>query len=276
MVSPETRGLNLSQCGMTIPYFIVAAFAGSPFGGNPAGVCLLGDKEWLPNEQMQQIAAENNLAETAFLIERAGYFDLRWMTPTVEVDLCGHATLGSAHVLFKHLGYAKDVIRFQSKSGELRVQRDGERFVLDFPAQPLAEVEVTSRITDSLGSKPARLLKGRDYMAVFESEEEVAALKPDFALVAALDAQGLIATAPGRSSDFVSRYFVPAAGIPEDPVTGSTHCVLIPYWSQRLGKRELYARQISARGGELFCEDRGERVRIGGQAVTYVEGTIHL
>jgi PhzF family phenazine biosynthesis protein len=261
---------------MTIPYFAVAAFARSPFAGNPAGVCLLEGKEWLPNETMQQIAAENDLAETAFLIKRANHFDLRWMTPTLEVDLCGHATLGSAHVLFNHLGYKEDVIRFQSKSGELRVERDNDRFVLDFPTQPNSEVGVTSKVKEALRAEPARLLKGRDYMAVFEREEDVAALKPDFALVAGLDAHGVIATASGTGSDFVSRYFVPAAGIPEDPVTGSTHCVLIPYWSKRLGKRELFARQISPRGGELFCEDRGERVRIGGHAVTYVEGKIHL
>ena len=261
---------------MTIPYFIVAAFARSPFAGNPAGVCLLGDSEWLPNEEMQRIAAENNLAETAFLINRGDYFDLRWMTPTVEVDLCGHATLGSAHVLFNHLSYKGQIIRFQSKSGELRVERDNDRFVLDFPAQAVTEVPVTSKVTDALGARPVRLLKGRDYMAVFEREEDVAGLKPNFPLVAALDAQGVIATAPGKKSDFVSRYFVPAAGIPEDPVTGSTHCVLIPYWAKQLGKRELLARQISPRGGELFCEDRGERVRIGGHAVTYVEGKIHV
>jgi predicted PhzF superfamily epimerase YddE/YHI9 len=156
------------------------------------------------------------------------------------------------------------------------VERDNDRFVLDFPTQPNSEVGVTSKVKEALRAEPARLLKGRDYMAVFEREEDVAALKPDFALVAGLDAQGVIATAPGTGSDFVSRYFVPAAGIPEDPVTGSTHCVLIPYWSKRLGKRELFARQISPRGGELFCEDRGERVRIGGHAVTYVEGKIHL
>jgi PhzF family phenazine biosynthesis protein len=261
---------------MTIPYFIVAAFARSPFAGNPAGVCLLGDQDWLPNDQMQQIASENNLAETAFLIQRADYFDLRWMTPTVEVDLCGHATLGSAHVLFNHRGYKGDLIRFQSKSGELRVTRDKDRFVLDFPAQPLSEVAVTSKIKEALGAQPSALLKGRDYVAVFDRQEDVAALNPDFGLVAALDAQGVVATAPGTRSDFVSRYFVPAAGIPEDPVTGSTHCVLIPYWSRRLAKRDLSARQISPRGGELFCEDRGERVRIGGHAVTYVEGQIHV
>jgi len=261
---------------MTIPYFIVAAFARTPFAGNPAGVCLLPENEWLPNESMQQIAAENNLAETAFLIRRSNDFDLRWMTPTVEVDLCGHATLASAHVLFNHLDYEEEMIRFQSKSGELQVERDKDRFVLDFPAQAMAEVAITSGIKEALGAQPISLLKGRDYVAVFDREEDVAALKPDFARVAALDAQGVVATAPGKRSDFVSRYFVPAAGIPEDPVTGSTHCVLIPYWSKRLGKAELSARQISPRGGELYCQNRGDRVRIGGHAVTYVEGKIHL
>lgn len=260
---------------MNIPYFEVAAFARALFAWNPAGVCLLQEK-WLPNELMQQIAAENNLAETAFLIERKHGFDLRWMTPVLEVDLCGHATLAAAHLIFNHLGHKEDVIRFQSKSGELRVERDKDRLVLDFPAQPMTECAVPAKLVEGLRAKPETILKGRDYLAVFEHEEEVAAIQPDFQIVAALDAQGVMVTAPGNNCDFVSRYFVPAAGIPEDPVTGSTHCALIPYWSKRLGQRELVARQISKRGGELFCEDRGDRVRIGGHAVTYVEGRINL
>ena len=224
---------------------------------------------------MQNIAAENNLPETAFLIERKGYFDLRWMSPTMEIDLCGHATLASAHVLFHHLGQKGDAIRFQSKSGELRVDKIDNRLVLDFPAQSLAESEAPPELAESLQAKPKLALKGRDYFAVFEHERDVRGIQPDFTRIAGLDAQGVVATAPGSDCDFVSRYFAPAAGIPEDPVTGSTHCVLIPYWSKELGKRELRARQLSKRGGELFCEDRGDRVGIGGSAVTYLEGRIH-
>jgi PhzF family phenazine biosynthesis protein len=257
-----------------ISYFEVLAFTNRQFAGNPAGVCLL-EKEWLADELMQKIAAENNLAETAFLVERTNHFDLRWMTPTVEVDLCGHATLASAHVLFHHLGRKDDSVRFQSRSGELRVDKIENRLVLDFPAQPLSQCEPPAKLTEGLRAKPHEVLKGRDYFAIFDREEDVRAINPDFQVIAGLDAQGVIVTAPGNDCDFVSRYFVPGAGIPEDSVTGSTHCVLVPYWSKRLGKRELYARQISKRGGELFCEDRAERVGIGGNAMTYMEGKLH-
>ena len=260
---------------MKIPYFEVTAFAAQPFAGNPAAVCLLEEK-WLADTLMQQIAAENNLAETAFLIPRGDFYDLRWMTPAVEVDLCGHATLASAHVLFHHCGFKGASVRFESRSGELRVERENDRLVLDFPTQPMTEGAVPAKLTQALRARPKAVLQGRDYMAVFEHEEEVAAISPDYAAVAALDVQGVVVTAPGKKCDFVSRYFAPAAGIPEDPATGSTHCVLIPYWSNRLGRRELLARQISRRGGEFFCEDRGDRVRIGGQALTYVEGQLHL
>ena len=259
---------------MRIPYFEIAAFTHRAFAGNPAGVCLL--EAWLPDGQLQAIAAENNLAETAFVIPRGEHFDLRWMTPTVEVDLCGHATLAAAHVLFHHRNYTGEVVRFLSKSGELRVKRDGKKLVLDFPSLPGDPVPRVDPLADALGAMPEQILQGRDYYAVFASPQTVAAMKPDMAQVAGLDAQGVVVTAPGDDCDFVSRYFAPAAGIPEDPVTGSTHCTLIPYWSQRLGRKELFARQISARGGELFCQDRGDRVSIGGEAVTYVEGTIHL
>jgi len=259
---------------MTIPYFEVLAFTDRQFAGNPAGVCLLAD-EWLPEALMQQIAAENNLAETAFVIERKDYFDLRWFTPAVEVDLCGHATLASAHVLFHHLGRKGDSVRFQSRSGELRVDKTDKRLVLDFPAESLSPCEPPTKLAEGLRAKPREVLKGRDYFVVFDREEDVSAIAPDLATIAQLDTQGVIVTAPGNDCDFVSRYFAPAAGIPEDPVTGSAHCALIPYWSKRLWKRELYARQISKRGGELFCEDRGQRVGIGGNAMTYVEGKLH-
>ena len=260
---------------MTIPFFEVLAFTSRMFSGNPAVVCLL-KQEWLPDATLQAIAAENNLPETAFIIERADHFDLRWLTPTVEVELCGHATLASAHVIFQHLGREGAEVRFQSLGGELTVERIGNRLVLDFPSRPASPIATPEKLGQSLGAQAKEVWKGRDYLAVFETEGEVAAIKPDFGLVAQLDAQGVIVTAPGKDCDFVSRYFAPQAGIPEDPATGSTHCALIPYWSKRLGKRELFARQISARGGELFCEDRGDRVGIGGDAVTYVEGKLHL
>jgi PhzF family phenazine biosynthesis protein len=259
---------------MSIPFFVVVAFTDHLFAGNPAGVCLLEDR-WLLDESLQRIAAENDLPETAFIIRRESHFDLRWMTPKLEVDLCGHATLAAAHVIFRHLGHTESQVRFRSKSGDLTVARKGERLELDFPVLPGAAMNAPPKeLTDALGARPGTVLGGRDYVAVFEREEEVAAIRPDFDAVARLDVQGVVVTAPGNACDFVSRYFAPAAGIPEDPVTGSTHCALIPYWSKRLNKRFLRARQISARGGELFCEDRGERVGIGGDAVTYVEGML--
>jgi PhzF family phenazine biosynthesis protein len=260
---------------MTIPFFEVLAFTSRMFSGNPAGVCLL-ENEWLPDATLQTIAAENNLPETAFIIERTDHFDLRWLTPAVEVELCGHATLASAHVIFRHLGRAGALVRFQSLGGELTVERIENRLVLDFPSRPANAIATPEKLSQSLSTQPEAVLKGRDYLAVFATQEEVAAIKPDFGLVAQLDAQGVIVTAPGKDCDFVSRYFAPQAGIPEDPATGSTHCALIPYWSKRLGKRELFARQISPRGGELFCQDRGDRVGIGGDTMTYVEGKLYL
>jgi PhzF family phenazine biosynthesis protein len=265
----------LQNYDMTIPYFEVFAFTKKPFAGNPAGVCFL-PNEWLADSLLQSIAAENGLPETAFLIDRGDYFDVRWMSPTVEIDLCGHATLAAAHVLFNHLGHKGDAIKFQYRSGELRVDRKDSRLVLDFPSQSASNCDPPKKLVQALRAQPRETLKGRDYFAIFEHEEGVAAIKPDLEMLTQLDAQGVVVTAPGKDCDFVSRYFAPAAGIPEDPVTGSTHCTLIPYWSKRLGKRELSARQISKRGGELFCEDRGERVGIGGHAMTYMEGKIRL
>ena len=260
---------------MTIPYYEVLAFTSRPFAGNPAGICIL--EEWLPDQLLQKIAAENNLAETAFFIDRGSFYDIRWMMPTVEMDLCGHATLASAHVLFQHLGRPGDSVTFQSHSGgELKVDRRENRLVLDFPSRPAEACEAPAKLAEGLRAQPREVFKGRDYLAVFESEAEVAALAPVFDIVTELGANGVIVTAPGDDCDFVSRYFAPRVGVPEDPVTGSAHCALIPYWANRLGKRELRARQLSKRGGELFCEDRGARVGIGGTAVTYVEGTVQL
>ncbi len=266
---------------MTTPYFHVDAFTQSPFAGNPAGVCPLGS--FLPAELMQQIAAENNLAETAFIVPRAGApgeYDIRWFTPAVEIDLCGHATLASAHVLFAHLCFAGAKVVFHSQSGPLHVSREADgRLTLDFPAR--APQEMTAHPTgliDGLRATPLHVLAARDLLVVFNTEAEVLALRPDFGRIAALEYVGVIATAPGRDGiDFVSRFFAPRVGVPEDPVTGSAHSTLIPYWAARLGKNELRARQISARGGDLWCRLReGGRVDISGYAVTYATGEIRV
>jgi PhzF family phenazine biosynthesis protein len=264
---------------MRIPFFHVDAFASGVFKGNPAGVCLL--REWLPDAVMQSIAAENNLPETAFVLRGRERIELRWFTPTVEVDLCGHATLAAAHVLFAHAraptGAPVVRIEFLSKSGPLAVERDGELLVLDFPSRPPAACKAPEALVRGLGSAPVEVLGSRDYLCVYEREEDVASLRPDMTLLAGLDRFGVIVTAPGSGAvDFVSRFFAPGEGIPEDPVTGSAHCTLIPYWSGRLGRARLTARQISARGGELSCELAGDRVRIGGRAVTYLSGEIEV
>ncbi len=259
---------------MMIRYFQVNAFTSQRFGGNPAGVCPL--ESWLPDALLQKIAAENNLSETAFFVREGDHFHLRWMTPTTEVDLCGHATLATAHVLFSEVGEKSAQVKFRTLSGNLSAARHGDLIKLDFPSRPPQPCAFPAKLEQALGRAPAVVLKSRDYFAVFESAEEVRGLAPDMKLVAELDSLGLIVTAPGIDCDFVSRFFAPQAGVPEDPVTGSAHCSLIPYWSQRLGKTELFARQISRRGGELFCRDLGERVAIGGRATVYVRGELDV
>jgi PhzF family phenazine biosynthesis protein len=259
---------------MKIPLYHVDAFTSRLFGGNPAAVCPL--EAWLEDETMQAIAAENNLAETAFFVGRDGRYDLRWFTPTVEVDLCGHATLASALVVFRHLEPSLEAVSFRSKSGELRVTRSGDVLTLDFPARAPSRCEATEAVTRALGKEPRELWAARDYMAVYGSEEEVRGLEPAMDRLAALDRFGVIVTAPGRDADFVSRFFAPRQGVPEDPVTGSAHCTLVPYWASRLGRPRLRALQVSRRGGELFCEDRGDRVAIGGRAVQFLEGTLEV
>jgi predicted PhzF superfamily epimerase YddE/YHI9 len=259
---------------MTIPCYQVDAFAGQVFRGNPAAVCPL--DAWLPDGVLQSIAAENNLSETAFTVPRGDGFELRWFTPTMEMDLCGHATLAAAFVLFVERGFSGRAIEFHSRSGSLRVEREGEILTLDFPARPATACAPPELLVRGLGRPPAVVFKSRDYLAVFATAAEVRALRPDFAALKNLDCLGVIATAPGDDCDFVSRFFAPAAGVDEDPVTGSAHCTLVPYWSQRLSKAKLFARQISARGGELFCELAGDRVRIGGKAVLYLRGEIVL
>jgi PhzF family phenazine biosynthesis protein len=258
---------------MNVPIYQVDAFTNKLFGGNPAAVCLLED--WLPDATLQSIAAENNLADTAFYIAKDGKFYLRWFTPRVEVDLCGHATLAAAHVLMDVRREVTDGrVAFESKSGELVVNRDGDLYALDFPARPPVACEVDERLFEALGVWPKLVLGARDLFCVFDTEAEVRAVKPNMVKLAAVDCFAVIVTAPGGDCDFVSRFFAPAQGIPEDPVTGSAHCTLIPYWAARLGKAKLFARQVSPRGGEIWCEDRGSRVTIAGQAFKYLEGTI--
>jgi PhzF family phenazine biosynthesis protein len=226
---------------------------------------------------LQRIAGENNLSETAFVVPRGDEYELRWMTPKVEVDLCGHATLAPAFVIFTELGFAGKNIRFHTKANELGATRTGDVITLDFPAWPAEPCrDVPPAMTEALGWVPREVLRTRDYLAVFSSEDDILELTPDFTQFARLDCLGVICTAPGRDCDFVSRFFAPAAGIAEDPVTGSAHCTLIPYWSQRLGKTTLHARQLSVRRGELFCEDRGTRVGIGGRCVLYSRAEIEV
>jgi PhzF family phenazine biosynthesis protein len=260
--------------GLKIPVYQVDAFASRVFSGNPAAVCPL--KKWLPDEQMQAIAAENNLANTAFFVPNLDGYDLRWFTPKVEVELCGHATLATAFIIFHDLAPAAKSVRFETKSGALIVTRDGDLLSLDFPSRPAVECELVQELVSALGAQPEAILTARDYLAVYASEDEVRKLAPDLAQVAQLDRFGVIVTAPGKQVDFVSRFFAPAKGVPEDSVTGSAHCTLIPYWGKRLGKKKLHAQQVSARGGELWCEDRGERVTISGKAVRFLEGSIYL
>jgi PhzF family phenazine biosynthesis protein len=258
---------------MRLPIFRVDAFVlDRPFSGNPAAVVPL--EGWLDDDTLRGLAAENNLSETAYFIPGDGVLPLRWFTPATEVDLCGHATLASAHVLFRHLGARGDRVVFSSRAGDLAVSRDGERLALDFPARPAAPVAPPGGLAAALGARPVETLSAVDLLVVLETEEEVRAAAPDLAALGRLPHRAVIVTAPGREVDFVSRFFAPKVGVPEDPVTGSAHCTLIPYWSRRLGRPSLRARQLSPRGGELACEDRGDRVTIAGRARTTLEGTI--
>lgn len=259
---------------MRIPLYQIDAFTGRLFAGNPAAVCPL--ESWLEDGQLQAIAAENNLSETAFLVARGDRYHLRWFTPKVEVDLCGHATLASAYVVFSYLKPSTAVVAFETRSGELTVRREGELLAMDFPARPPERCEPPPGLFKALGKEPRETWKSRDYMVLYESEDDVRGLEPDMSALARVEMFAVIVTAPGREADFVSRFFAPAGGVPEDPVTGSAHCTLVPYWAERLGKTEFHALQVSPRGGELFCELRGERVIIRGRAVRYLEGTIFV
>jgi PhzF family phenazine biosynthesis protein len=255
--------------------FQVDAFARRVFEGNPAAVCPL--ERWRDDGVLQAIAEENNLSETAFFVPARAGFELRWFTPLAEVDLCGHATLASAHVLFEELGYAEPVIRFATRSGELTVERRGDRLAMNFPARPPAPCAAPSALVDGLGGQPAEVLVADDYVAVFDDEAAVRALAPNMATLRELGVRGVCVTAPGAGEvDFVSRFFAPGVGIPEDPVTGSAHCELAPYWAARLGKSRLRARQVSKRGGNVDCELQGDRVILTGGAVTFMKAEIDL
>lgn len=257
---------------MEIPLFQVDAFASRVFAGNPAAVCPL--EAWINAKTMQSIAAENNLAETAFFVKGPAGYEIRWFTPAVEIDLCGHATLASAYVLWEYLGYAEERVTFSSRGGPLAVDKQDGRLCLDFPSQLPSRCQPHERLIEGLGTQPLEVLASNYYMAVYPREEDVWTLEPNFDVLGSLDRGGIVVTAPGRDVDFVSRFFAPAFGIPEDPVTGSAHCILTPYWSRRLGKKNMRALQVSRRGGELWVEDRGDRVGIAGHVTPYLRGTI--
>lgn len=259
---------------MDLKLFQLDAFTDTLFAGNPAAVCPLA--AWLDETTMQSIAAENNLSETAFFVGGAGRYELRWFTPLAEVDLCGHATLATAQVIFDHLEPNLETIYFQTRSGELVVCRDGALLTMDFPTQPPQPCEVPEALLAALGVEPVEVLASADYLVVLERAEQIRALQPDLALLKQLPLRGVIVTAPGEDCDFVSRFFAPKVGIDEDPVTGSAHCVLTPYWAGRLNRQVLVARQLSSRGGKLRCRLRGDRVALSGSCVPYFEGTIRI
>ena len=259
---------------MRIPIYQIDAFTDTQFQGNPAAVCPL--DTWIEDDLMQKIAAENNLSETAFFVKQAGGYALRWFTPKNEVDLCGHATLAAAYVIFTYLDPDLAAIQFSTLSGVLEVTREGGLLAMIFPARPGARCEAPDALVKGLGKPPLAVYKSRDYMAVFAREPDVLDLQPDMDELTKLDALGVIATARGDRVDFVSRFFAPSAGVPEDPVTGSAHSTLIPYWSEKLGKTDLLARQVSARGGTLYCTDLGATVKIRGAAAPYLEGFINV
>ncbi|MBN2299224.1 MAG: PhzF family phenazine biosynthesis protein [Deltaproteobacteria bacterium] len=259
---------------MKLPMYQIDAFADRVFSGNPAAVCPL--DAWLDDAVLQSIAQENNLSETAFFVKTGSDYKIRWFTPVAEVDLCGHATLASAYVIFTHIDPACETITFESKSGPLSVEKKAGRLCMNFPSQGPTPCRAPDGLIAGLGKTPSEVLSSEDYFVVYESESDIIGLKPRMDLLKNLDLRGVIVTAPGRSVDFVSRFFAPSLGIDEDPVTGSAHSALTPYWADRLNKKALRASQLSQRGGELFCTDLEGRVEIAGTAVQYLHGTIEL
>ncbi len=259
---------------MEIPLYQIDAFTDHVFGGNPAAVCPLG--EWIDDGLMQSIAEENNLSETAFFVKKGAQYEIRWFTPRVEIELAGHPTLAAAYVIFNYLDRKADKISFSSKSGELVITREGDLIKMNFPAMEPVETDNNELLDRALGLQPVELYRTRDYLAVYRSQGEVLSIKPDFGLLGQLDCLGVIVSAPGERVDFVSRCFAPSVGINEDPVTGSAHSTLVPYWAKRLKKDKLHALQLSRRGGELFCRYLGERIEISGKAVPYLKGMIRV
>jgi len=262
---------------MNLPIFQVDAFTKTPMSGNPAAICPLA--EWLADDAMLKIAAENNLSETAFFVKKDARYEIRWFTPTVEINLCGHATLAASFVIFNCLNLETEQIKFYShRSGDLSVEKQDNVLVLDFPAYDLNETVILKDLVNAVGKMPKQVWETQEKMAMllFETEEDVRNLAPDMSALTKLEFDEIIVTAKGDEADFVSRLFAPRIGIPEDPVTGATHCSLIPYWAEQLGKEKLYARQLSKRGGELFCALEDERVKIGGNAVLYLKGEIYI
>ena len=258
-----------------IKYYVVDAFTENLFSGNQAGVCLL--NEWISDELMQQIASENNLAETAFVVKKENYYELRWFTPSVEIDLCGHATLATAFIISKYIDTSVETMDFHTLSGVLNVIRKGDLYEMNFPARKPRQIEISSLMKETLRTEIKEAYLSRDLLLVLDTEEQVKNIKPDLDLMKTIpDCFGVIVTAKGDKNDFVSRFFAPNAGIPEDPVTGSSHATLIPFWAERLNKNTLVAQQLSKRGGILYCEYLGERITIAGYTKLYLEGTIHV
>ena len=259
---------------MKLKIYQVDAFAEKVFTGNPAAICPL--EEWIEEETMQKIAQENNVSETAFFVWNEDHYDIRWFAPEAEIELCGHATLASAYVIFNYLNFKEEVIKFTCGVGDLFVKREGELFVMEFPSNPAKPIDEPEGLSEALGAKPDIVMKSSHCMAIFDDEEIIKKMSPDFTLLKKVDQPVFIVTAPGKNYDFVSRVFGPIVGIDEDPVTGSAHTLLIPYWSERLGKKKLFARQVSKRGGELKCEMKKETVIIAGKAAPYLIGEISI
>lgn len=259
---------------MELTLYQIDAFTDKVFSGNPAAVCPL--NEWLPDSTLQAIAQENNLSETAFYVPAENGFHIRWFTPVAEVDLCGHATLATAFVIHNIIGYKNDIVRFNSESGDLFVKKFGDSLSMDFPSQPGSPCPIPPALVEGLGKTPSEVLASEDFLVVFENEEDILSMQPDFITLSKLELRGVIITAPGKDADFVSRFFCPKLGVDEDPVTGSAHCALTPYWAEKLGKTKLSARQLSKRTGTLECKLRGNRVIITGKAVKYMEAKIDI
>ena len=259
---------------MKLKMYQIDAFTKNVFEGNPAAVVPL--ESWLSDDLMQKIAMENNLAETAFFVKEKEHYRIRWFTPLAEVDMCGHATLASAYVLFELLGFVDETVVFDSRSGALHVRKENGMFVMDFPLQKILTCKIPSNIKKAFATQPKECFRAMDYLLVFENEEDVLAANPEFVKLKEIDARGVIITAKSSEYDFVCRFFAPKYGIDEDPVTGSAFTQLVTYWSEVLGKNDFYAKQVSKRGGEVICTKKGERVEIAGYAVKYLEGTINI